>query len=52
MRCALEVCTLLFQIRWIWYISTNSSRSVFLDPKDLLFDHALAFIRGNAGIDL
>jgi hypothetical protein len=23
-----------------------------LDPKDLLFDDALAFLRGNAGIDL
>ncbi len=44
----LEASTWLFWIRWIWYISTNSSRSIFLDPKDLL----LAFLCGNAGIDL
>jgi hypothetical protein len=29
-------------------VSTNSSRSIFLDPKDLL----AASLRGNAGIDL
>jgi hypothetical protein len=51
-RRALEVSMWLFQIHWIWYVSTNSSRSIFLDPKYLLFDDALAFLRGNAGIDL
>jgi hypothetical protein len=52
MRHELEVSTWLFQICWIWYVSTNFSRSIFFDPKDLLFDDALAFLRGNDGIDL
>jgi hypothetical protein len=25
--------TYLFQIHWIWFICTNSSRSIFLDPN-------------------
>ncbi len=25
--------TYLFQIRWIWYICTNSSKNIFLDPN-------------------
>jgi hypothetical protein len=33
MRGALEASTWLFQIHWIWYVSTNSSRSIFLLQK-------------------
>jgi hypothetical protein len=33
MRGGLEVSTWLFQIRWIWYVSTNSSRSIFWIQK-------------------
>ncbi len=32
-RRGLEVSTWLFQIHWIWYISTNSSRSIFWIQK-------------------
>ncbi len=32
-RRALEACTWLFQIRWIWYIFTNSFRSIFWIQK-------------------
>jgi hypothetical protein len=32
-RRALEVSTWLFQIRWIWYVSLNSSRSIFWIQK-------------------
>ncbi len=32
-RRALEASTWLFWIRWIWYVSTNSSRSIFWIQK-------------------
>jgi hypothetical protein len=33
MRRALEASTWLFWIRWIWYVSTNHSRSIFWFQK-------------------
>ncbi len=62
------LCTYLFQICWIWYRCTNSSKNIFLDsnpnpldlvctyeflqkhlldPKDLLLDDALVYLRRN-----
>ncbi len=46
-RCMLEASAYLILIPWIWYMSTNSSRNIFLYLKDLLS----AFLCRNAGID-
>ncbi len=35
------------QLCWIWFVRTDSSRSIFLDPKDLLLNDALVCLRRN-----
>jgi hypothetical protein len=42
---------ILIQLRWIWYVRTDSSRKIFLHPKDLLLDDALVYLSRNPVCD-
>jgi hypothetical protein len=48
MRRALVESTHVFQIRWIWHIRMYKFlQKYLLDPKDLLLDDSLAYLRRN-----